>query len=98
MIFRTLVNPYDEKIDNVTFTNSKGTVIISTNSSDNSIHSIAPDNYQIKIGNYEHEHKFYLGGVYTILSIPTNITDYVNSQKKRLINQPKSCLAGGICD
>lgn len=79
MICRTLVNTYDGKIHNVTFTNSKGNIVISTNSSDNSIHSISPDTYQIKISKYEYEYKFYLGGVYTILNIPKNMTDYVSS-------------------
>lgn len=84
MIFRTLINSFGGNIYNVTYINSKGSEVIVTNSSDINLYSIAPGTYRIKVGNYEHEYKFNLGGVYAVLEIPDPLTDFVSTN--RIVN------------
>lgn len=65
----------------MTYLNSKDSEVIITNSSDDNIYIIAPDTYRIKVGNYEFQQKFYLGGVYAVLEIPDSLTNFASSIK-----------------
>lgn len=87
MIFRTLVNSYNGTVYNVTYRNSKGTEEIITNSTDTRVHTLTADVYQILIGSYEHEHKFYLGGVYAVLAVPKSAANFVRYHKRVYYNR-----------
>lgn len=51
---------------------------IKINTSNTTLHSITAGEYIIKIGVTEYQQKFTLGGVYTILAIASNISNFVS--------------------
>lgn len=83
-LVRTLVNLnnfYDAPLQ-ITYSNSKGTVQLQSNSSDLQANAIKPDTYTLQLGNSSYEYKFALGGVYAILAMASNTTAFVIIENK----------------
>lgn len=82
---RTLVNLnnfYNTPLE-ITYRNNKGTIQLQTNSSNFQANSIKPNEYTLQIGNYTYNYKFALGGVYAVLVVATNNTDFVKRFQHR---------------
>lgn len=92
---RTLVNAGGQ-IYNITYKDSDGVEVLVTDSKDHNLYSISPDVYQITIGNYIFEYKFYLGGVYALLLVPNSTTTYVCTMEIYCLIYLKFLLLGRI--
>lgn len=75
-------NGFDNSLTNVSYINSDGNVNIWINTTDTSLYDLNPDTYVINIGNATYKQEFQQGGVYAVLAIAKNYSNFVSTYIK----------------